>query len=91
MCELCQRDRCPSRCPNYLPPKGLRTARKRAPFCRLCGERIEEGAFFYQRNGFPYCEACMDVIDTDQLVRICELSRQEWLEKMGFLYQKQEG
>jgi hypothetical protein len=42
------------------------------------------GKAYYQRNGFPYCEACMEVIDTDLLIRICETNRVDWLEKMGF-------
>ena len=56
------------------------------PRCLLCGEEISLQKGFYERDGFPYCNFCMEVIDTDSLIRICETNRQKWLENMGFLY-----
>ena len=56
------------------------------PRCLLCGELIPLGEGYYQKNGFPYCKFCMEAIDTDLLIRICETDRQKWLESMGFLY-----
>lgn len=84
MCVLCQKQQCPSTCPNHLPPKKLNLRRAGRPRCLLCGEKIESGALYYQRNGFPYCFDCMEVIDTDSLIRICESERKEWLQNMGF-------
>lgn len=54
--------------------------------CLLCGELIDESGGYYQRDGFPYCVGCMEVIDTDLLIRICEIDRKKWLENMGFSY-----
>ena len=56
------------------------------PRCLLCGELIEASDGYYERDGFPYCKFCMEVIDTDLLIRICETNRKKWLESMGFSY-----
>jgi len=56
------------------------------PRCLLCGELIALEDGFYERDGFPYCKPCMEVIDTDLLIRICETDRKNWLESMGFSY-----
>ena len=56
------------------------------PRCLLCGELVGVDDGYYQKDGFPYCKACMEVIDTDLLIRICETDRQTWLESMGFSF-----
>lgn len=35
MCDICKQDICPTRCPNYMPPKAER-------YCSVCGEGIYE-------------------------------------------------
>ena len=56
------------------------------PRCLLCGALVEGEQGYYERDGFPYCESCMEVIDTDLLIRICETDRKNWLKSMGFSY-----
>ena len=84
MCDLCKRTYCTPACPNHGSEKSSVMRRLGRPRCLLCGELVGGGKAYYQRNGFPYCEACMEVIDTDLLIRICETNRVDWLEKMGF-------
>ncbi len=52
--------------------------------CASCGELLHAGEEFYQRNGNPYCSICLDNADTEDLIRICEISKRNWLEQMGF-------
>ena len=81
MCNDCKRMICPSDCPSF--------EEKQEPnriYCRICGERIFAETGFYQMNGFPYCTECLDFADSEMLVRICEMSKRKWLEKMGFSY-----
>ena len=56
------------------------------PRCLLCGALVGGDDGYYQKDGFPYCKPCMEVIDTDLLIRICETDRKNWLESMGFSY-----
>lgn len=56
------------------------------PRCLLCGELIDASEGYYEKDGFPYCKCCLEVIDTDLLIRICETNRKKWLESMGFSY-----
>ena len=56
------------------------------PRCLLCGELVEASNGYYLKDGFPYCKPCMEVIDTDLLIRICETNRKNWLKSMGFSY-----
>ncbi len=82
MCKLCKRRICMPNCPNYLPQETTR--------CASCGEPLSVGDGFYRKNGFPYCESCLDFADAETLVRICELSKREWLTQMGFEHETAE-
>ena len=81
MCNDCKRMICPSNCPSFAEKEDGSVI-----YCRICGERIFSENGFYQMNGFPYCTECLDFADSEMLVRICEMSKRKWLEKMGFLY-----
>ena len=82
MCKLCKRPICPPNCPNY----SIKPLQEKPVYCVECGERIHAGLGYYQTNGFPYCEDCLELADTDTLVRICEMKKQTWLEQMGFAH-----
>ena len=64
---------------------------KRRIYCSLCGDDLREEKGFYLRNGFPYCETCLDFSDTETLVRICEIPKRKWLEQLGFTYESTDG
>lgn len=82
MCKVCKRMICPPTCPNF--ESNDRSARILR--CASCGKALRRGDGFYQKNGFPYCEDCLELADTDTLVRICETQKQTWLEQMGFAH-----
>lgn len=82
MCDLCKRRLCAPNCPNCLPQATIR--------CASCGEELSVGDGFYRKNGFPYCESCLDFADTETLIRICETNKREWLRQMGFTHETAE-
>lgn len=43
ICEICRRDPCDPRCPNYVPPKAKR-------YCSVCGEGIYEGEEYIEND-----------------------------------------
>ena len=81
MCRECKRMICPSNCPFESEKR-----EDRKLHCAICGELILPKNGFYRMNGFPYCTECLDFADSETLVRICEISKRKWLEKMGFSY-----
>lgn len=83
MCKLCKRMICPPNCPNFAE-KDESVAVVR---CVLCGGKIHDGDGCYRMHGFPYCEDCLDFSDIETLVRICEISKREWLGRLGFTYE----
>ncbi len=80
MCDICKRVKCRPNCPNFEEE----WQEKRRARCVRCGEKILRGDTYYSMHGFPYCETCLDFADVESLVRICEISKREWFEKMGF-------
>ena len=84
MCKECRRRVCASNCPNFKPKT------ENSVYCTSCGEILSKGDGFYQKNGFPYCESCLDFADAETLIRICETSKREWLKSMGFTHQTME-
>ena len=81
MCKLCKCLICQPNCPNWTEDRNT----MQAQYCVLCGKKIAFEELYYERHGFPYCEACLCAMDGESLVRICEKSTREWLEEMGFL------
>ena len=43
MCSICGFDSCPSRCPNYVPPKVK-------CYCSICGEWIYDGEEYIEND-----------------------------------------
>lgn len=84
MCDQCFQRFCPPSCPNHSE----KSNGQEATYCLLCGERLNPGEGFYRIHGFPYCELCLDSVDIDELVRICEIPKREWLEHMGFSFDR---
>lgn len=83
MCKVCQKRTCPPNCPAF----SHHTKQNDAIHCTCCGETLTLGEGFYRKHGFPYCESCVDFADSETLVRICELSKREWLSQMGFIHE----
>lgn len=82
MCKVCQKTICLPNCPAFS-----RNQRQSGEFlCTSCGELLRNGDGYYQKDGFPYCESCLDFADLETLIRICELDKREWLEGMGFVH-----
>ena len=47
MCEICGFNKCPSSCPNYIPPKTTH-------YCSICGDGIYEGEEYLVNNNGEY-------------------------------------
>ena len=52
MCQICLQTPCNQQCPNAVP--------KVAHNCTMCGEEIYTGDTYYDLNGKPICESCID-------------------------------
>jgi hypothetical protein len=63
-----------------------KNSKKRVEHCVMCGEVLTEEGGYYCRRGLTYCCGCLDFSDAETLVRICELPKRIWFEKMGFEY-----
>lgn len=59
---------------------------EKAVYCVICGEKADETEEIYRIHGLDYCCSCLDDLDVDTLVRICEIPKRKWLEQMGFEY-----
>jgi len=44
--------------------------------CQSCGRILTGGEGYYQTDGKPYCEECVESADLEDLVRICETTAQ---------------
>ncbi len=53
MCDICLRSPCHPRCPNAPEPPVVTS-------CIHCGEHIHEGEDYYNIDGEPWCENCID-------------------------------
>ena len=53
MCDICQRYRCPSGCPNAPEPKSVFV-------CSGCSKNIYEGDYYYDILGEQFCEEWID-------------------------------
>ena len=55
--------------------------------CRSCGQILMGGEGYYQTDGKPYCEECVESADLEDLVRICETSTQSIYRLIGLSHQ----
>ena len=44
------------------------------------------GEGYYQRDGKPYCEECVESADLAELIRICETDTDELYRSMGLCH-----
>ena len=81
MYNLCQKAICLPKRPNVQAKK----AEKWTVRCVSCGaSKLKKNACFLI-HGFPYCLEYLDGMDLCKLVRICEISKDQALEKLGFM------
>ena len=53
MCDICLQHPCHPRCPNAPEPASVTE-------CICCGEKIYSGDGYYDVDGEPWCEDCMN-------------------------------
>ena len=51
--------------------------------CRSCGARLMEGDGYYEKDGKPYCEDCLEGAGLADLVRISETEVETLLSSIG--------
>ena len=51
--------------------------------CQYCGKILIGGEGYYQQNGKPYCEECVENADLEDLIRICETDTDELYRAVG--------
>ena len=51
--------------------------------CHSCGQILVGGEGFYQADGKPYCEECVESADLQDLIRICETEADELYRSIG--------
>ena len=55
--------------------------------CRSCGKILVGGEGYYQSDGEPHCEDCVESADLEDLVRICETSTENIYRLIGLSHQ----
>lgn len=55
--------------------------------CQACGRILMCGEGYYQRDGKPYCEECVESADLEELIRICETDTQELYRSVGLTHE----
>ena len=70
---------------NYLPniPTFGGTDGAFSISCQYCGRILMGGEGYYQRNGKPYCEECVESADLEDLIRICETDTYDLYQSIG--------
>ena len=54
MCEICRKNPCDTRCPNYMPPKSTY-------YCSICKDPIENGEEYIENDIGEYAHwDCVD-------------------------------
>ena len=51
--------------------------------CQFCGRILIGGEGYYERDGKPYCEDCVESADLEDLIRICETDTDELYRSVG--------
>ena len=54
--------------------------------CQYCGRILMGGEGYYQRDGKPYCEDCVESADLEDLIRICETDVDELYRSVGLTH-----
>ena len=54
--------------------------------CQYCGRILMGGEGYYQRDGKPYCEECVESADLEDLIRICETDVDELYRSVGLTH-----
>ena len=55
--------------------------------CCSCGQILMGGEGYYQADGKPYCEECVESADLEDLVRICETNMESIYRSIGLSHQ----
>ena len=61
-------------------------SQNRVEHCVMCGDAVSVESGYYSMHGLVYCAGCLDYSDAETLIRICEIPKRIWFEKMGFEY-----
>ena len=51
--------------------------------CRCCGAMLMEGDGYYEKDGKPNCEDCLEGASLEDLVRISEIDAEALLSSIG--------
>ena len=70
MCSVCLTHPCHPFCPNAPEPQSI-------GFCQDCGEEIFEGSEYAEINGDLYHKDCLDVMSTENLLKLFGVELQE--------------
>ncbi len=54
--------------------------------CGYCGRILIGGEGYYQKDGKPYCEDCVESADLEDLIRICETDSHELFRSVGLTH-----
>ena len=54
--------------------------------CGYCGRILIGGEGYYQKDGKPYCEDCVESADLEDLIRICETDSNELFRSVGLTH-----
>lgn len=54
--------------------------------CQDCGRILIGGEGYYQRDGKPYCEDCVESADLEDFIRICETDKEELYRAVGLTH-----
>ena len=83
MCDVCQRQFCPSSCPGYTG--GSTAGGETSGVCELCQASIYKGEGFFSDGAVQICDECARYISVDDIKDLCGLgSEGELLERLGF-------
>ncbi|MBR7099353.1 MAG: hypothetical protein IKC59_08060 [Clostridia bacterium] len=55
-------------------------------YCTDCRRILMDGEGYYQKDGKPYCEHCVESADLDDLIRICETNVDELYRAIGLAH-----
>ena len=82
MCPECHRFLCEEGCPAFVGRARGRVGVRR--LCTLCGEELEDGEKFYSIGTRPFCAACLEGADADDLQKFFHhKSREQLLSALG--------
>ncbi len=77
MCPECHRFICEESCPAFVGRTRSRVGARR--FCTLCGDAFADGEKFYSIGTRPFCAACLEGADVDDLQKFFKHKNREQL------------